>query len=208
MSARLPVVPTILVALAVAAMIALGVWQLHRRVEKHAFIAQVTANPARPPVGFPQAPDDALLLRRSAVLCRGPVAIERAGAGAAGFRVIATCGADAEGSGARVQLGTTRDPLARVAWPGGAVTGWLVHAPDSRPLIVSLFQHRPQPLMLVSDRPLAGLAANAVPDAGQVPDNHLAYAVQWFLFAGIAAIIYAIAVMRRGRVVAAAPQHG
>jgi cytochrome oxidase assembly protein ShyY1 len=30
-----------------------------------------------------------------------------------------------------------------------------------------------------------------------MPNNHLAYAVQWFLFAAIALIIYIIAVRRR-----------
>jgi surfeit locus 1 family protein len=37
---------------------------------------------------------------------------------------------------------------------------------------------------LVADPPLAGLAANAAPDPSDIPNNHLAYAVQWFLFAG------------------------
>jgi surfeit locus 1 family protein len=32
-----------------------------------------------------------------------------------------------------------------------------------------------------------------------VPNNHLAYAVQWFLFAGVAAVIYALALRRRTR---------
>ena len=32
---------------------------------------------------------------------------------------------------------------------------------------------------------------------GLVPNNHLAYGVQWFLFAAVAAIIYAVAVLRR-----------
>jgi len=32
---------------------------------------------------------------------------------------------------------------------------------------------------------------------GDIPNNHLAYAVQWFLFAGIAGVIYALALKRR-----------
>ena len=36
MSRKLPLIPTILVALAVAAMIGLGIWQLERRKEKEA----------------------------------------------------------------------------------------------------------------------------------------------------------------------------
>jgi cytochrome oxidase assembly protein ShyY1 len=30
-----------------------------------------------------------------------------------------------------------------------------------------------------------------------IPNNHLAYAVQWFVFAGVAAAIYAILLWRR-----------
>ncbi|MBM3928735.1 MAG: SURF1 family protein, partial [Sphingomonadales bacterium] len=39
--------------------------------------------------------------------------------------------------------------------------------------------------------------ANPAPDLSAVPNNHLAYAVQWFLFAVVAAIIYAMALRRR-----------
>ena len=53
--------------------------------------------------------------------------------------------------------------------------------------------------MLVAAPPPAGLAANPGPDLSAVPNNHLAYAVQWFLFAGIAAIIYLLALRRRAR---------
>ena len=51
--------------------------------------------------------------------------------------------------------------------------------------------------MLMADPPAPGLDANPGPDLSAVPNNHLAYAVQWFLFALVAAVIYAIAVRRR-----------
>ena len=51
--------------------------------------------------------------------------------------------------------------------------------------------------MLVADAPPPGLTANAPPDLSAVPNNHLAYGVQWFLFAGIAATIYGLALRRR-----------
>lgn len=195
---RVPVVPTVIVALAVATMIALGLWQLLDRLpQKEAFLAQLAANPARPPVAFPTAPDDRLLFRRSVATCRAPIAIRRAGAGAAGYRLIAECGADREGQGIAVQLGTTRDPNATVAWTGGTVTGFISHAPDGRSLIGRAVDPTPQRMLLVLDHPAPGLAANGRPDIGAVPNNHLAYAVQWFLFAGIAAIIYALALRRR-----------
>ena len=99
-----------------------------------------------------------------------------------------------------VQLGTTRDPVARVAWSGGAVSGLITHAPDTRSLIGALADRRPPPLMLVADRPPgAGRAANAPPSLDAIPNNHLAYAVQWFFFAAVASVIYLLALRRRFR---------
>jgi surfeit locus 1 family protein len=197
---RWPVVPTIVVAIAVALMIALGVWQIADRLPaKEAYIAQLAGNPAKPPVAFPRFPDETLLYRRSTAFCLEPLSIARAGAGSAGFRLIATCRTGVEGPGFKVQLGTTRDPEAKVTWRGGKVSGWISHAPDARPLIATLVQKRPQELLLVADTPVAGLQRNAAPDVGAVPNNHLAYGVQWFLFAAVAAIIYVVAVRRRLR---------
>ncbi len=192
-------VPTIVVALAIAAMIALGLWQLlERRPQKEAFLAQLAANPALPPIAFPRIADETLLFRRSSAFCLEPVSIIRAGAGAAGYRVIASCRTGAEGPGLRVQIGTTRDPVGKVTWGGGAVRGWIAHAPDSRPLIATVTQpNAVRALMLVTDTPAPGLAANAAPSIEAIPNNHLAYAVQWFLFAGVAGIVYVIALRRR-----------
>ena len=190
---RVPILPTILVVLAIAVMVALGLWQLGDRLPaKEAYLAQLADNPSEQPIAFPSQPDDSLLFRRTYAPCPAPVSIRRAGAGASGFRLIATCG-----SGIQVQLGTTRDPATTLAWSGGPVRGYISHAPDSRPLIAGLFDDTPIPLLLVAAEPPAGLTANAPPDLSAVPNNHLAYGVQWFLFAGIAAVIYILALRRR-----------
>lgn len=189
---RLPLLPTLLVGLAVAAMIALGFWQLQRRAEKEAFLAQVAANPARARVAFPDRADDTLLFRRSTLACRPPLTLARAGAGSAGYRIIATCA-----DGRRVQLGTTRDPARLPTWGGGTVTGWIAHAPDARPLIAAAFSHTVPAPMLIADTAQAGLAANTRPNIDSVPNNHLAYAGQWFFFAAVASIIYLLAARRR-----------
>lgn len=197
---RWPVVPTIVVGIAVAIMIALGLWQLLDRLPaKEAYIAQLAGNPAKPAIAFPRFPDETLLFRRASAFCLEPVSITRAGAGGAGYRLIAACRTGAEGPGIKVQLGTTRDPLGKVAWRGGKMSGWIAHAPDSRPLIATIASKQPQELLLVADTPVAGLNPNKQPDVGLVPNNHLAYGVQWFLFAGVAAIIYVVAVRRRMR---------
>ncbi len=195
---RIPIVSTIVVVLAVAAMVGLGLWQLlDRAPKKDAYIAQLAANPAKPPIAFPKFPDETLLFRRASGLCVDPVAQRLAGAGAAGFRLIAECRTGAEGPGMIVQLGTTPDPKFAGRWAGGPVSGFISHAPDSRSLIGSLFDRTPQRLMLVADTPTLGLGANGKPDLSSVPNNHLSYAVQWFFFAAIAAVIYVLAVRRR-----------
>lgn len=197
---RVPVLPTIVVALAVAAMIGLGLWQLLvRRPAKEAYLAQLAANPAKPPVAFPLLPDDRLLFRRSSVMCLELVSTRIAGAGAAGYRVVAECRTGAEGPGAAVQLGTTHDAMAKVSWLGGEVTGYLSHAPDPRPWLASLWDHAPKRLMLVADAPPPGLARNTPPDVSAVPNNHLAYAGQWFFFAAVASVIYVLALRHRSR---------
>ncbi|WP_010214734.1 SURF1 family cytochrome oxidase biogenesis protein [Sphingomonas sp. PAMC 26621] len=200
---RVPVFATILVALAIVAMVALGVWQLGRRADKAALLAHYARNVTLPPVAFPAIPiDDGLLFRRSSALCLEPVsfAIEggRNARGGTGWRQIAQCRTGAEGPGFTVQLGFGKDPHAKPSWKGGPVRGYISHAPDHQPLIAGLFgSAAPKTLMLVADPPLAGLDPNPQPDLSAVPNNHLAYAVQWFIFAAIAAIIYALALRRR-----------
>ena len=46
---------------------------------------------------------------------------------------------------------------------------------------------------------MPGLRASGVPSADDTPNNHFAYAVQWFLFAAAALVIYILAVRRRLR---------
>lgn len=194
---RVPVFATIVVGIAVAAMIGLGLWQLERRGEKEAYLAQIAGNPAKPAITFPALPDQSLLLRRATSVCLEPLSIKSQGAGGDGYRLIAECRTGAEGPGMLVQLGTTRDPNAKVAWRGGAVNGFIGAAPDPRSLIGKLFDHAPQRQMLVLDTPVTGLSPNRPPDLSSIPNNHFAYAWQWFLFAGIAALIYGLALRRR-----------
>lgn len=198
---RVPVLATVLVALAVAAMIALGVWQLQRREEKLALIARYGANQHLPAIALPQFPDESTLFRKAGAFCLQPVAWHReagrAADGSSGWRLIAECRTGAEGPGFAVQVGIAPRPDTRVAWNGGAVSGYITRAPQHRALIAGLFGHAPQELMLVAATPLPGLKPNAPGNLDDIPNNHLAYAVQWFVFAAIAAVIYALALRRR-----------
>jgi surfeit locus 1 family protein len=182
-------------------MIGLGLWQLMiRKPQKEAALAQLAANPSTGPKSpFRGYPDDALLFRRAHGYCVEPASSRLTGAGNAGFRFIVECRTGAEGPGMLVQLGTTRDPLAKPVWKGGEVRGTISHAPDGRSMLASLFDRTPKRLLLVADTPAPGLAPNGTPDLSSVPNNHLAYGVQWFLFAAVASVIYVLALRWRGR---------
>jgi surfeit locus 1 family protein len=79
------------------------------------------------------------------------------------------------------------------------VSGRLTRAPSDQPLIGRLFGHPAPPAspMIVSDRPAPGLKSSAQPNPADIPNNHLSYAVQWFLFAATALVIYAVALWQR-----------
>ncbi len=201
---RWPIIPTILVLAAVAVMIALGAWQLQRKSEKEALIALYQRNMAMSAtVAYPALPPvpDAMLYRKSSVVCLEPVHWNpRSGsdrAGRAGIRMVADCRTGAEGPGVLVDVGTG-DDFAPPDWKGGTVQGTIVPGPDQPTLIErSTGRAMPARAMLVADTPVAGLRASGVPSAADTPNNHLAYAVQWFLFAAMALVIYVLAVRRR-----------
>lgn len=199
---RIPVFPTILVGLAIMAMIALGIWQLQRRAEKEALLVRYARNVTLPRMVFPAIPiDDTVLFRRASAFCLQPTsfAIEggRNARGGTGWRQIAQCRTGAEGPGFAVQIGFGNDPHAKPNWKGGPVRGYIGYAPDHAPIIAAIFSGAPKMLMLVADPPAPGLDPNPGPDLSAVPNNHLAYAVQWFVFAALAALIYALALRRR-----------
>ena len=188
-SRRFPWVATVVVVLAVAVMVALGFWQLHRLKWKEGLLVRyAAASQMHDRVSWPQRGGDIpdVLYRRSELDCvstSDATAVSgRSADGRAGWAHMLTCHT-ADGLAAPVVLGWSSDPAAR-AWAGGVVTGVL--APGGTP-----------PVRLVADPPLAGLTANAAPDPRDLPNNHFSYAVQWFLFAGTALVIYAIAVWKR-----------
>ncbi len=195
---RVPLLPTILVLLAAAAMVGLGIWQLQRKDWKEAKLALYTRNATLPPVAFPLIPvGDGLLYRRTSAFCLEPSGWRIEGAGGYGWRVIAQCRTGAEGPGFAIELGLTRDPNFKSDWKGGRVTGVIAPAPSHQSLIEGLTRPAPTTLMIVADAPPAGLSASPRPSPEGIPNNHLAYAVQWFIFAFLALLIYAVAVRRR-----------
>ena len=190
---RLPRVATALVAAAVAVMIGLGVWQLQRAQWKDALIERYRAAQGLPPIAFPTVPlaDSELpLFRHATGMCLRPVG-RRAVAGVnrsgeTGYVHIVDCSTGAEGPGISVAVGWSKDPNARIDWRGGPVSG--VIAPDRR-----------SRMRLVAASAPPGLEPVAPPSLDAIPNNHRSYAVQWFLFAAIALLIYGLALRARGR---------
>lgn len=188
MTRRVPIASTIVVLLAVATMVGLGFWQLQRKGEKEAQIARYeraikTSSQIAWPVG-PGAHEDALY-RYSRVDCTAvsdiaPTAGHSA-SGETGWAHMATCSLPGGGT-AQVALGWSQEPRAP-AWSGGRVNGFIGPYHGG--------------IKLVASPPQAGLAQLAAPDPRDVPNNHLSYAVQWFLFALTALVIYGLALRKR-----------
>ena len=203
---RWPLIPTLLVLAAVAVMIALGVWQLQRKSEKEALIALYQRNMAMSSlVAYPELPpvEDSFLYRKSSIVCLEPVRWDpRSGTdrkGKSGIRMIADCRTGAEGPGVLVDVGIG-DDFAPPKWGGGTVQGTIVPGPE-QPTVMARAMGKAVPAraMLVADAPVANLRPSGVPSADDTPNNHLAYAVQWFLFAAAALVIFILAVRRRLR---------
>ncbi len=182
---RLPVLPTLVVVAAVATMIALGVWQLQRRAEKQALLATYAAAQGLPPIAWPVRidPRDPPLFRRSAMQC-ARVTDWRTEAGRnrrgdTGWVHVASCD-----TGGRAVVGWSQLPDPP-PWVGGMVQG--VIGPDR------------DGIRLVATAPAPGLQPARPPSLEDVPNNHLAYALQWFFFAAAALVIYLLALRRRTR---------
>ena len=205
MKRHIPIVPTLIVAAAVLLMVRLGFWQLDRRHEKAVLLARYAANVASPPLPLVALwpVKDADLFRRASADCLEVVGWKaeagRNRAGDTGWRHIASCRTGAEGPGLTVDMGISQTSAAP-AWKGGMVRGRLIWAPTGQPVVARLFGSTvpPEP-MIVSEIAAPGLQPTADPDPSGIPNNHFSYAVQWFLFAAIAVLIYGIALWQRSR---------
>ncbi|HEX8306842.1 MAG TPA: SURF1 family cytochrome oxidase biogenesis protein [Allosphingosinicella sp.] len=200
---RFPLLPTILVAAAVATMVALGFWQLRRADEKQALQLRFERNLALPAMALPPGAiaDETLLYRRATAFCLDVTNWRttggKAASGQGGTRFIAECRTGAEGPGFVADMGVSPDPKAKPGWKGGEVSGRIVAEPRSGGLFERLTgKSSPPRPMIVSETPAPGLQSSAPPTA-EAPNNSLAYAFQWFFFAVAAAAIYVLALRKR-----------
>lgn len=201
---KLPLIPTIIVAAAVATMIGLGIWQLGRAEEKDAMRVRLEQNSALPPMTLPPmaTADEQLLYRRASAFCLEVTGWRRTGgrsaSGQAGTRLIAECRAGAEGPGFAADMGVSADPKAEPRWRGGEVSGIVVAEPSRAGLADRLLGRDPPPRpMIVSAEPAPGLEPSAPPTPGSFTNNSRQYAFQWFFFAATASLIYLLALRRR-----------
>jgi cytochrome oxidase assembly protein ShyY1 len=188
---RLPIIPTIIVAAAVALMIGLGIWQLRRAEWKEGLLTQYAEAEKLPPIAFPTGPlhDTQLPLFRHATGVCLRIAGKRAmagenRAGEPGYVQVVDCVTGAEGPGMSVELGWSTNPNAKFTWPGGPVSG--VIAPDRR-----------NRMRLVAASAPPELQPSAEPSLASIPNNHRSYALQWFAFAATALVIYGLALRKK-----------
>jgi hypothetical protein len=176
---RLPVLPTIVVAGAVAVMIALGVWQLQRAAWKERLLAEYAGAAALPVVDLDPlldgdgAPD--IRAGRSATDVSGQVYVVPCRPGAAGLA-----------GRIRVNAGWANRPDAvqRLSL-SGIVAGHLGPVEGDGPVTLTAATASP---------PLARSQPTSIEN---IPNNHMLYALQWFFFAAAAAVIYVMALRKR-----------
>ena len=185
---RFPLIPTVVVMAAVATMIALGFWQLGRKGEKEALIARYdAAMQADTEVPFPLTGEgEGLLFHRSTVDCLRVLSVQptsgRSAAGESGWAQRASCEVYRGEAPVTVDIGWKRDPQP-AQWQGGEVAGIIA----------------PGPRLIASEAVAPDLQPLAAPSPDELPNNHLAYAGQWFFFALAALVIYVLALKRQQR---------
>lgn len=190
---RIPILPTFLVATAVAVMIALGVWQLQRASWKEALLADLAAAAGQPAVDLDpllasgKQLDPDLSFRRASITCSGSDAAPQVRAGRnqqgeSGYGFLIPCRTTPP---LFVNIGWGRNPTLLTSAVGGRHEG-----------LLGLIESG-APVTLTADTAAAPLAPSARPTVDDIPNNHRLYAAQWFFFALAAAVIYLLAVRRR-----------
>ena len=191
MSARkLPLVPTLVVLAAAATMVALGVWQLQRAQWKEDLLGRFRqAQAMSSAVEWPDSPAEyeRALYRHARITCAEVTGMDatagRSAEGQAGWAHVAHC-LLRDGGEAVVAIGWSQDPRSP-EWSGGEFGCFIGPAGKGVRLVAAPAQ--------------AGLQQLAAPDPNDVPNNHLAYAFQWFFFAITALAIYWLALRRKWR---------
>jgi surfeit locus 1 family protein len=194
---RVPRFATLVVTAAVLTMIALGVWQLRRAGEKDRLLEVYSRAEGRPVLDLdpwihremPPASD----FRRVMISCTpGPreprLRGGRSADGQGGYHYFLPCRPNAAGWAGRLEI--------NAGWSALPERGLRLALPS--PVAGRLGTVRPEgPILLTSATAVGPLSPSAVPSMETIPNNHLAYAFQWFFFAAIALVVYLLALSRR-----------
>lgn len=173
-----------MVAIAVPILLGFGTWQLQRAQWKEALLADLARNSSAPllDLGTGPIPETAQFrLVRLVLDCPGGPATLRAGrdlAGQSGYSALTTCRAGSTQVIRDVGWAPRPDPI---ALPGGTA-GF-----EGR-----LVRHGSDGWILVQAEATPPLVPSAPPGLETISNNHLSYAVQWFSFAAILAVIYGL----------------
>lgn len=206
MSRRIPIIPTIVTTVGILTLCGLGRWQLERREWKRDLIASLEAARTLPPVSpaeFRAAMAGAISVqyRRAAISChageRRPYDLRpgSSAGGTSGFYVLVSCRPNDLPPDIVAVAGWTRRADAKdlTLFLDHELAGVVIQNPygdaPSRPRF-----------MLIPDTAIAPLERSRQPQPDDLPDNHLAYAGQWFGLAIALAAIYGLWLRRRGMV--------
>ena len=183
-----PVLPTLMVAIALPTLVGLGSWQLARHHWKDGLLAEYRRNIDAAPLDLgstPIPPDSQFRRARLLLSCPSAVPAERAGRtldGRAGFANYLPC----RSGSLSLQLDAGWSPrpfLAALPAFSGGMTGRLIPDADGG-------------WILIGESALPPLLPSAPPTLDSIPNNHLSYAVQWFGFAAVLAAIYGLWLFR------------
>lgn len=203
---RLPVLPSLIIFLMTAFLAGLGIWQLQRADWKQQLITAAAQAPQLPmlePADYVAAMTGRLSVqyRRAELICRPglvkPYDLKggSSAGGQGGFLVLVSCRPDQSLAPDIVAVaGWTRRPDA-AALPltvDTMFTGLIIERPYGDA------PNRPQ-FMLIPDTAVPPLSRSRLPTPGDLPDNHLAYAGQWFGLAAVLLVIYGLWLRRRWR---------
>ncbi len=200
---RPPVLASLIVLVLVAILVGLGVWQLQRARWKADLIARLEAAPALPELG-PSDFEEAMLglrsvqYRRASHVCRPgrvrPYDLKGGSSqsGEGGFLVLVSCRPNDKPPDIVIVAGWTRDAgaMRRTFEVDTFFEGLVIERPYGDA------PGRPQ-FMLIPTTAIPELAPARLPSPRDLPDNHLAYAGQWFGLAVALLAIYGVWLRRR-----------
>jgi cytochrome oxidase assembly protein ShyY1 len=197
-SRRVPLWPTLATFIMMTVLISLGLWQLQRRDWKHALIAELQAAETLPPLE-PADYYEAMIGKRSVQYRRAELPCSpgkilpydlkggSSAGGEPGYLVLVSCRPNHKPPDIVAVAGWTQRPDAATVpvLVDMVFKGIIIEHPYGKA------EARPQ-FMLIPDTAVAPLLPSRLPEPGDLPDNHLSYAFQWFGFALSLVVIYGV----------------